>query len=278
MMWILIGAGLLVVAGIVVFFRWKIETTDALVLGRCTTCGRALKYKMRTETVTRMLGGSPGIQRAVEVVDHYCPKCKVVVKADALGELKRARQEMGGDGEANETPQKKGERLYRSGRHAEALRCFQQMLEQDRGNILGHLWISDCYREMHDYDKALETIAAGLQVDPNDERYPTEGLFKQQGQLYLHKGNIIAAVRSFKEAARRHGFADVVPFNYLRATYAHSGFTTEADFVTKLKQRMQPLTLTDEADAEVRRLCEACDTGNLRGELWSIADLHTIFG
>lgn len=95
MMWI--GAGLLVVvAGIVVFFRWQKETTDALVLGRCTTCGRALKFRMRTETVTRMLGGGRGIERTVEVVDHYCPKCKVVVKTDALGELKRARQEMDG--------------------------------------------------------------------------------------------------------------------------------------------------------------------------------------
>jgi hypothetical protein len=279
MIWVIIGAGLLVaLAGIVVFFRWQIMRTDVLVLGRCTTCGKVLKWKTRPETVTRMLGGGRGLRRTVEVVDHYCPKCNLTVKHDVLGALKHARQEIGLNDKSNENPQEKGKQLYRSRHYAEAICCFQQMLKQDQDNVLAYLWISNCYWKMRDYDKALEIIAAGLQTDPNDERYPSAGLFRTQGQIHLDRNDIISAVRSFKEAARRHGSADVIPFNYLRAIYDHLNFTTEADFVTKLKQHMEPLYLTDEANAQIHHLCKTCNTKQVEKELWSITELQTIFG
>jgi hypothetical protein len=99
MIWILVVTGAVVVGATVVAIRLvrsrrREEDLNARMYGRCPQCSRAPGTRRRTETVTRMLGGGRGLQRTVEVIDAYCPKCNTVIRSDVFGEVERARQEM----------------------------------------------------------------------------------------------------------------------------------------------------------------------------------------
>lgn len=179
---------------------------------------------------------------------------------------------------STEDLQKKGESLFWSGTHTDALNCFRAIIERESNNILARLWLSDCYHELGDYDSALAAIHEALRIDPNDERFPSNGLFTSRGVLELKKGELLAAVKSFKEALTRHKCADVQPLNWLGAIYAHTGLPNEAEYLLQVRLRCgQPYSLTPEADMQVRRLCEATDTHVIRQELWQIAELEVLF-
>jgi tetratricopeptide (TPR) repeat protein len=131
---------------------------------------------------------------------------------------------------------------------------------------------------MRDYSSALEVIAAALMIDPDDKSFPDDGLYKTQGQLYLYKGDILKAVKAFQESIVHHPFADVVPFNYLEATYEAVGWKHESEFVGKLKEKMRALVLTEEHRRLVHELCEACDRNSLEKSLWKVHDLKRACG
>ncbi len=174
--------------------------------------------------------------------------------------------------------QKKGESLYRGGDYSGAVACFRQLVENDPNYILGYLWLSDCHREIRDYHSALEDIAAALKIDPADKSFPDDGLYKTRGQLCLYKGDILEAVKAFQESIVHHPFADVVPFNYLQATYEAVGWKDESEVVGKLKQKMRSLVLTEEHRRRVYELCEACNRNSLEKSLWKVHDLKRVCG
>ncbi len=110
----------------------------------------------------------------------------------------------------------RGNQLLEEGKYQEALSFFEEFLTQNPLAYQSHLFIGDAYREMGDYEKAVEEYEIVLEKAQSDEALGQEITAKAlaaKGELYLKKGDLEEAQKFFEESIETYSENEILPYN-----------------------------------------------------------------
>ena len=107
-----------------------------------------------------------------------------------------------------ESLSKEGRQLFRQGKHAEAIRLFEQVLQADPDRIDIHDATATAYFVMKQYDKAVEHFTRVTQLRPMDSK-----AYINLGAVYNRKGEFQKAADILKRAISRDGKAVEAYYN-----------------------------------------------------------------
>ncbi|MFW6160071.1 MAG: tetratricopeptide repeat protein [Acidobacteriota bacterium] len=110
----------------------------------------------------------------------------------------------------------KGNQLLEEGKYKEALSLFEEFLTLNPLAYQSHLFIGDAYREMGDYDKAVEEYEIVLKKAEEDETTGLEITAKALaaiGELHLKKGDLKKAQKFFEESIEKYSENEILPYN-----------------------------------------------------------------
>jgi arylsulfatase A-like enzyme len=89
----------------------------------------------------------------------------------------------------------RGIELCRTGRMEEGVALLEEILLQDPGNGKALYWVSKSHADRGDFQAALTTYRAAIEMDPNVADY-----YNQAGLIFARAGETRNAVRSFRRA------------------------------------------------------------------------------
>jgi len=96
---------------------------------------------------------------------------------------------------------KKGQKASGAKKYNDAIVAFNKALEYDAKNTIVYLKIAEAYNGLKDFDKAIETAEAALEVIKNGSEEKKAGFYYQIAESYKGKGDNTSACDYFKKAS-----------------------------------------------------------------------------
>jgi tetratricopeptide (TPR) repeat protein len=121
----------------------------------------------------------------------------------------------------------KGNQLYKDAKFAEALVQFQQFLEKNPNLYQIQVSIGDCYREMGEYDKAVENYNKVLELAKSDPALGKEMSAKALagiGNCFLKQGKIPEAQNFFKQSIENSPKDETLAYNVGEIYFSNQGY------------------------------------------------------
>ncbi len=196
-----------------------------------------------------ILGLGSGVWKIILTLEGYRPRIEETYVSQigrnaAVKSVLRKAQPKGPDAEEDLGLIERGNRLFEDKNCNEALSLYRQFLDKHPNHFQVHFNIGNCYKEMGEYDKALEEYGLVLDKvretnpDMNGDALATKTL-AATGEIALRRGDPATARAEFEKALALYPKYASLPFG-IGEIYFSNGMFDEAVSYYTLTTRIKP--------------------------------------